>query len=47
MYKKTSLVPLFVLADKATKVMEKVVDTLDKCEAKVVGENHIDALILG
>ena len=35
---RTSLVLIFVLADEVTKVMMEMTDTLDICEAEVIGE---------
>ena len=35
---RTSLVPIFLLADEVTKVMMEMTDTLDVCEAAVIAE---------
>ena len=35
---RTSLVPIFVLAGEVTKVKMEMTDTLDVCEAEVIGE---------
>ena len=32
------MVPIFVLADEVTKVIMEMKDTLDVCEAEVIGE---------
>ena len=37
-----SLVPLFKLADEVMRVHIVVGDTLDRCQAEVVGEDHDD-----
>ena len=44
---RTSLVLIFVLADEVTKVIMLMKDTLDLCEAEVIGENQVDACFLG
>ena len=41
------MVPIFVLADEVTKIMMYVKDTLEVCEAEVIGENQVDAYFLG
>ena len=45
--KKTSLVPLFKLADEVTRVRMEVEETMDACEAAVIGKDHVNAYFLG
>ena len=41
------MVPIFVLADRVTEVVEEIKDTVEDCDSTVIGENHKDAMILG
>ena len=45
--KKTSMVPLSKLADEVTRVKMEVDDTLDRCGADIIGEDHVDIFFLG
>ena len=44
---RASLVLLFMIADKVMKLKIQVDDTLDGCEAVVVGEDHDEACFSG
>ena len=45
--KRTLLVPLFMLADKVMKVKMEVDDTLDRCWAAIVEDDHAEVCFTG
>ena len=46
-FQRTSLVAVFVLADKVTEIMEDIEDIQEACDAAVIYDNHINATISG
>ena len=44
---RAQLVPLFKLADEVTRVRMEVEETMDACEAAVIGKDQVNAYFLG
>ena len=44
---RTSFISLFKLADEVTRVRMEVEETMDACEAAVIGKDHVNAYFLG